>query len=93
MNFFSNKRVYGGKWSVKSTEKFTPEECNLVSKVVVVDSEFGASACFFMKNGTSIYQPMSNDSRANVGDILKMEDLEIVTLEKVGENDIQRIRG
>lgn len=93
MNFFSDKKVYGGKWSVSSVDKFTKEECEMVSKVQVVDSEYGNSACFFMKNGTNIYTPMSNDSTARVGDVLKMEDLEIITLEKVGEKDIQRIRG
>jgi hypothetical protein len=93
MNFFSSKKVYGGKWSVSSVEKFTKEECDMVSKVQVVDSQYGNSACFFMKNGTTMYTPMSNDSTARVGDVLRMEDLEIVTLEKVGEQDIQRIRG
>lgn len=93
MNFFSNKKVYAGKWSVKSVDKFTKEECDLVEKAQVVDSEYGNSCCFFMKNGTTIFTPMSNDSRASVGDILKMENLEIITLEKAGEKDIERIRG
>lgn len=93
MNFFSSKKVYGGKWSVSSVDKFTKEECDMVSKVQVVDSQYGNSACFFMKNGTTMYTPMSNDSTARVGDVLKMENLEIITLEKVGEQDIQRIRG
>lgn len=93
MNFFSSKKVYGGKWSVSSVDKFTKEECDMVSKVQVVDSQYGNSACFFMKNGTTVYTPMSTDATARVGDVLRMEDLEIITLEKVGEQDIQRIRG
>lgn len=93
MNFFSNKKVYGGKWSVKSVSKFTEEEIALVDKAIVVESDFGESCCFFMKNGTTIYTPMSNDSKSSVGDSLNLRDIEIVVLEKTGESDIARIRG
>ena len=84
---------YRKKWTIKSVERFTQEEIRLVAKAQVVDSEYGASCCFFMKNGSTIFVPMSNDSKANVGDILKMSEIEIVTLEKEGCNPIQRIRG
>lgn len=81
------------KWTITSVRKFTREEIELVAKAQVVESEYGASCCFFMKDGTTIYQAMSNDSKANVGDILKMSEIEIVTLEKEGCNPIERIRG
>lgn len=93
MNFFSNKKVYGGKWSVKSISKFTDEEKSLVIKAQVVDSDYGNSCCFFMKDGTTIYTPMSNDAKSDVGDTLDLNTLEIITLEKIGEKDIERIRG
>lgn len=93
MNIFSNRKVYGGKWSVKSTRKFTPEELSMVTKAQVVDSQYGCSACFFMSNGTNIYIPMANDAKSGVGDTLQLAECQIVTLEKSGENDIQRIRG
>lgn len=93
MNFFSNKKVYGGKWSVKSIFKLSNEEKALVSKAQVVDSEYGNSCCFFMKDGTTIYTPMSNDSKSDVGDVLDLNTLEVIVLEKVGEKDIERIRG
>lgn len=93
MNFFSNKKVYGGKWSVKSIFQLSNEEKALVAKAQVVDSEYGNSCCFFMKDGTTIYTPMSNDSKSDVGDILDLNTLEVIVLEKVGEKDIERIRG
>lgn len=93
MNFFSNKKVYGGKWSVKSISKFTDEEKALVVKAEVVDSDYGNSCCFFMRDGTTIYTPMSNDAKSDVGDTLDLNTLEIITLEKIGEKDIERIRG
>ena len=93
MNIFSGRKVYGGKWSVKSVTKFTPEEIEMVAKAQVVDSQYGNSCCFFMKNGTNIYIPMADDAKSNVGDFLQLSECEIVTLEKPGENDITRIRG
>ena len=92
MILFSNLKVYGGKWSVKSTRGFSNEEINLVDKAQVVDSQYGCSVCFFMKNGTTTYVPLSNDSKAQVGDIIQLSDAEIVTLEKQGEADIKRIK-
>lgn len=93
MNLFSNLKVYGGKWSIKSSRKFTPEELALVDKAQVVDSQYGNSCCFFMKNGTTMFVPMSNDAKSNVGDYIDLKSADIVTLEKTGELDITRIRG
>ena len=93
MNLFSNLKVYGGKWSEKSSRKFSQEELALVDKAQVVESEYGSSCCFFMKNGTTMYVPMSQDAKAGIGDIVDLSSAEIVTLEKQGEKDIQRIRG
>lgn len=93
MNLFSNLKVYGGKWSEKASRKFTEEELALVTKAKVVDSQYGNSCCFFMANGTTMFVPMSNDAKSEVGDIIDLKEAEIVTLEKAGEKDIQRIRG
>lgn len=93
MNLFDNVRVYGGKWSEKSVRKFTPEEISMVEKAKVVESMYGNSCCFFMKNGTTTYIPMSQDAKSGVGDYIDLKTADIVTLEKKGEIDILRIRG
>lgn len=93
MNLFSSLKVYGGKWAEKSSRKFTQDELALVIKAQVVESQYGSSCCFFMANGTTMYVPMSNDAKSEVGDIVDLREAEIVTLEKIGEKDIQRIRG
>lgn len=93
MNLFSNLKVYGGKWSEKSSRHFTQEELALVEKAKVVESEYGLSCCFFMKNGTTMYVPMSQDAKSGIDDMVDLSSAEIVTLEKQGEKDIQRIRG
>ena len=93
MNLFSGLRVYGGKWAEKASRKFTQDELALVTKAQVVESQYGNSCCFFMANGTTMYVPMSTDAKSGVGDIVNLNEAEIVTLEKAGEQDIQRIRG
>lgn len=93
MNLFSSLKVYGGKWSEKSSRRFSQVELALVDKAQVVESQYGSSCCFFMKNGTTMFVPMSQDAKSEVGDIIDLSSAEIVTLEKQGEKDIQRIRG
>ena len=84
MNLFSSLRV---------SRRFTQEELALVTKAQVVESQYGNSCCFFMANGTTMYVPMSTDAKSGVGDIINLNEAEIVTLEKAGEKDIHRIRG
>lgn len=94
MSLFSNLKVYGGKWAEKATRRFTEDELALVTKAQVVESQYGNSCCFFMKNGTTMYIPMSNDAKSDVGDIINLSEAEIVTLEKQNEEkNITRIRG
>jgi len=92
LNFFSDKKKYGGKWQVKNVRSFTPEEIDLVAKAVVVSSEFGNSCCFFMKNSDIHFTPMSNDSTLSVGEDVDLSKAQIVTLKKEGEHDIERIK-
>lgn len=89
----SDKSNHTTQWQIKSTRHFTKEELNLVNKAMVVESQYGNSCCFFMKNGTTMYVPMNKDSKSKVGDYINLNEAEIVTLSKEGEKDIQRIRG
>ena len=93
MNLFSSLKVYGGKWAVVASRKFTQDELALVTKAQVVESQYGNSCCFFMTNGTTMYVPMSNDAKSEVGDIIDLSEAEVIFLNKKGEKDIQRIRG
>ncbi len=89
----SDKSNHTTQWQVKSTRHFTKEELDLVDKAMVVESQYGSSCCFFMKNGTTMYVPMNKDSKSKAGDYINLYEAEIVTLSKEGEHDIQRIRG
>ena len=96
---FANNNEHGhkidgrSKWTIVNVRKFTQVELDLVDKAMVVNSTYGNSCCFFMKNGTKLYIPMTQDSKSGVGDFIVMSEAEIVTLKKEGENNIQRIRG
>lgn len=91
MNIFSSLKVYAGKWSVKSTRKFTSEEISAVDSAEVVPSKYGNSVLFNMVSGGSVYIPLSNTSTVSVGDKVDLTKATILTLEKAGESDIIRV--
>lgn len=91
MNIFSNLRVYAGKWSVKETRNFTPEEIAAVEQAVVVPSQYGNSVQFIMKGGGLTFIPLDQNSQLGTGELVDLNKALIVTLEKSGETDIYRV--
>lgn len=92
MNIFGTLKTYSGKWSVKSSRKLEDEEINAVSRAEVVPSSYGNSVCFFMKSGGKKYIALSNNSTANVGDVVDFCKINLLTLQKEGEPDILRVK-
>lgn len=93
MNIFSDKKRYGAKYSIVESRKFSEEEKSEVTKAIVVASQYGNSCCFFMKNGTTVYIPMANDAKSDVGDAINLNNAEILILERPGDPRITRILG
>lgn len=91
MSLFSNVKIYAGGWSIKSKDKLGESEFNSIKNAVTVSSEYGVSACFFLKKGGQFYVPMSKDSNVGIGEVLDLNKITVLTLEKDGEADIQRI--
>ena len=91
MNIFNVLKIYAGKWSVKETRDFTPEEVAAVSSASVVASEYGNSVCFYMKSGGMTFIPLSQDSTKGIGETIKLEECKLITLCKEGESDIVRV--
>lgn len=92
MSIFSGLPSYAGKWNVKSVTDFTSEDKALVSRATVVNSQYGLSVCFMMKTGNMHFIPVDQNSSANAGDDVNLDSAKIITLEKQGEGDIQRVR-
>ena len=92
MGLFTGRTVYAGKWSVKDVNKMSNDDIQMVSNATIVPSEYGLSVCFFMKTGGQVYIPVSNDCNATVGQSVDLTKAEIITLEKPGESDIERVR-
>ena len=92
-NIFSSlKTIYGQKWSVKSIRKMNDEEKESVVSATVVSSQYGNSVCFVLKTGGVGYIPMSSDASAKVGQVIDIQDIELLTLSRQGEADIVRVR-
>ena len=71
---------------------FSKEEINSVKEAVVVPSQYGNSVCFMLKAGGQVFLPLSNDSNVGVGESVDLTKAKLLTLEKDGEKDIQRVR-
>ena len=91
MNIFSTLRTYAGKWSVKSSRAFSPEEVAAVSSAVVVPSQYGNSVCFMMVGGGQTYIPLANDATVGIGESIDLTKAKLLTLGKDGESDINRV--
>lgn len=92
MNIFSTLRTYAGKWSVKSSRAFTQEEIQAVKSAIVVPSQYGNSVCFMMVGGGGqTYIPLANDATVGVGESIDLTKAKLLTLEKEGESDINRV--
>ena len=90
-NIFSSLRVYAGKWNLKSSRAFSPEEVAAVASAVVVASQYGNSVCFTMVGGGQTFIPLSQNSVKAVGDSIDLASARLLTLEKSGESDIFRV--
>ena len=90
-NIFSSLRVYAGKWNLKSSRAFSPEEVAAVASAVVVASQYGNSVCFTMVSGGQTFIPLSNSSSKAVGESIDVASAKLLTLEKDGEADIFRV--
>lgn len=90
-NIFSSLRVYAGKWNLKSSRAFSPEEIAAVASAVVVASQYGNSVCFTMVGGGQTFIPLSNSSSKAVGESIDVASAKLLTLEKDGEADIFRV--
>lgn len=91
MNIFSTLRTYAGKWNVKSSRAFTQEEIQAVESATVVPSQYGNSVCFMMVGGGQTYIPLANDATVGVGESIDLTKAKLLTLEKRGESDINRV--
>ena len=92
MNIFSALRIYAGKWSEKEVRAFLPEEISAVESASVVESQYGLSVCFFMKQGGMSFVPLDQNSSLSIGDSIDLTQAQLVTLQKAGEEDIYRVR-
>lgn len=91
MNIFSSLRMYAGKWNLKSSRGFEPEEIAAVASATVVPSQYGNSVCFMMVGGGQTFIPLSQNSSKAVGDNIDLSTAKLLTLGKSGEADIYRV--
>lgn len=93
MGFLDKLRTYAGSWNEASRDKLSKTEVTQVKSVEVVESQYGLSMCFVMKTGGKKFMPLNRDSQLEEGDSVDIKSVEIITLERDGEDDIYRADG
>lgn len=73
------------KLTVISIDALEQTDKDILKEVVTTESEFGISACFFLKKGGRFYIPMDGDAKVGIGEVLDLDKIKIKTLEKRGE--------
>lgn len=93
MGFLDKLRTYAGSWSEAGREKLSKAEVAQVESAEVVEGQYGLSMCFLMKAGGKKFMPLSRDSQLEEGDSVDIKSIDIITLEKDGDDDIYRADG
>jgi hypothetical protein len=93
MGFLDKLRTYAGSWSEAGREHLSKAEVAQVASATVVEGQYGLSMCFVMKAGGKKFMPLSRDSQLEEGDSVDIKSVEIITLERDGDEDIYRADG
>lgn len=91
MNIFAGLTKYATKYEVKNSRPLNQEELSGIVSAKVVASQYGLSCCFFMTSGCQQYIPLSRDSVAQVGDVVDVNTITVLQLEKEGGEPILRV--
>ena len=91
MNIFNTLLSYAGSYSLTSKRLLTDEEKSEVAKAETINSKFGVSVCFFMKNGAQKYIPVSTTTHIEAGETLDINKISILVLSKVSGESIMRV--
>lgn len=93
MGFLSNLQVYGGSWEVTGKSKLEAEEVESIEDIEVVSSQYGLNMCFMLKGGGKSYCPISRDADLEEGDKIDKHSVEVLTLQRAGDQPINRVIG
>jgi hypothetical protein len=93
-SIFSNVPKYAGKWEVVSTSMLDAEDiAELEAMATLVKSTWGKSFVFVTKiSHYQMFIPADTSVDLPVGSKVPITDIEVVTLHKEGEKDIQRAK-
>lgn len=93
MSILDKIRTYAGSWREASRDKLSKAEAASIDSIEVVGGQYGLSMCFLMKAGGKKFVPLSRDSDLEEGDSVKISSVELITLERDGDDDIYRADG
>lgn len=83
-------KLYGGSWSLKSTENLLTVDSSIKSGVVT-EGTYGLQVCCTLIDGRTGYVPLSRASKLVAGEEFPIANAKVLTLSKDGEDDIIRV--
>lgn len=90
-NIFDSLVRYNLGWSEKSRRSLNDAELKSISKAKVTESDYGKSMCFTMVSGGVTYIPMVKDSPLAIDTEVSLKDVQLVTIQRVGDADKIRV--
>jgi hypothetical protein len=92
-NIFNDGFTYANSWEEVENVAM-PESLKInVSKIKVVDSQYGKSACFFMKSGGLKFFPIHRDLQdtLEVEQVLDPQKVRLIVIQREGDGQKLRI--
>ena len=103
LNIFASLKVYASKWTIKQNmvdenghpvpnpRSLSAEEIATIASAIVVPSQYGNSVQFTRVGGGMQFIPLDKESTLGIGDTVDVTKAKLVTLCKIGEDDVDDI--
>lgn len=91
-NLINNLKSYQTAWAVVEEGPVPAELASQVTKTEVVLSTYGTSLKMWLKDGTTKYIPMSEQSKLMVGSTPNINEVSLIVLAREGDEPILRVK-
>ena len=84
--------LYASEWKEFAVRRSCHTKCKQIQKAVVVASLYGKAVCFIVSEKDKVYIPLEPTGDVKIGDILNLNEMELVILKYTGTNMGQKVR-
>lgn len=81
---------YNSEWEERTVKKIDTNKCYQIQKAIVISSKYGRSVCLYITGKDNLSIPLEPMADKAIGDILNVNEMELVVFEYRGD-DIEQI--